>query len=354
MTSLLQRSNTDSIMKYIKYTAIGLFLIIAAVAIYLSMAVFSGQSSIKEDIILTIPTGSDIDDIFNIMEDAGFEMNESIFSFLTDRMNYTERVRAGKYKIEKNSSLIQALRQLRGGQQEPVSVTIHLESTPNYLAAKIASYLEFDSAYYAQAFANDSLLSVYGIEDKSFMTYVIPNTYFMHYNTTAERVLKRFVDEHDSFWSKDNRKEKATELGMSEEEVYTLASIVERESQYRPERPRIAGVYLNRLSKGIPLQADPTVIYALGRTDINRVLKIHLEIDSPYNTYKYAGLPPGPIGTASISSIDAVLNAEEHDYYYFCAKADNSGQHAFAKTLSMHLQNARKFQEWLNSRGIYR
>lgn len=342
-------------MKNLKWFGLGVFLLaILSAIIYISTFLFSSPDGLTEDKYVIIPTGADYTDVLISLQKAGVYVNEPVFNSLSKQLKYTDKVKAGRYKIEKESTPIDIIRKLRSGNQEPVEVTIYRENTPENLAAKIASYLEFDSTAYLQVFKDDELLNKYNLDSTSFMTLVIPNTYFIYYNTSPEGIFKRLLHEHDEFWKREDRKEKAADLGMSEEEVYTLASIVERESQYKPERARIAGVYLNRLEKGIPLQADPTVLFALNRPETRRVLKVDLEIDSPYNTYKYGGLPPGPIGTASISSIDAVLNYEKHDYFYFCAKPDNTGQHAFAKTLTMHIQNARKFHRWLNNRGIHR
>jgi UPF0755 protein len=195
--------------------------------------------------------------------------------------------------------------------------------------------------------------SKYGFNEQTIMTMFIPNTYEFYWNTSADEFFERMADEYKKFWT-DERKQKAKNIGLSQSEVSILASIVELETQKKDERPTVAGVYINRLKKKMLLQADPTVVFALGDFTINRVLKIHLETDSPYNTYKYSGLPPGPIYLPSISSIDAVLNFENHDYIYFCAKEDFSGYHNFAKTLAQHNENARKFQQALNKRKIWK
>ena len=178
----------------------------------------------------------------------------------------------------------------------------------------------------------------------------IPNTYQFYWNTSAEKFIERMAEEFKSFWTQD-RLQKANDLGFKQSEVITLASIVEQETQKDDEKARVAGVYINRLNKGIKLQADPTVIYAIGDFSIRRVLYSHLEYDSPYNTYKYVGLPPGPICIPSITSIDAVLNYEEHSYLYFCAREDFSGYHNFARTLAQHNANARKYQQALRLNG---
>jgi UPF0755 protein len=185
---------------------------------------------------------------------------------------------------------------------------------------------------------------------KQPMTLFIPNTYEIYWNTNAEEFLQRMKKESDRFWNED-RKAKAQRLRLTKYEVITLASIVEEETNYNPERSRIAGVYLNRIKKGMLLQADPTVKFALRDFTIRRIYNSHLAFVSPYNTYLVKGLPPGPICTPSVKSIDAVLQAEQNEYLYFCASVDSPGTHVFAKTYEQHLLNARRYQKYLNERG---
>ena len=264
----------------------------------------------------------------------------------------TSSVKPGYYILEPNWSNRELLQVLRLGHQKPVKVTIVNERFPEEIAGKVAEKLRTDSIEIVEAIFNSDNMALHKATRETILCSFIPNTYEMYWTTTGEEFAKRMLDEKKKFWASNDRMAKAEALNLSQNEVYILASIVERETQYKPERSKIAGVYLNRLERGIPLQADPTVVFANGIFDTRRVLHRHLEFDSPYNTYKYQGLPPGPIGSASISAIDAVLNAEKHDYIFFCAKADNSGKHAFAKTLREHNNNAREFHRWLNSRGI--
>ncbi|HAZ24348.1 MAG TPA: endolytic transglycosylase MltG, partial [Algoriphagus sp.] len=192
----------------------------------------------------------------------------------------------------------------------------------------------------------------FDFNEETIMSMFIPNTYEVWWNTSPEALFDRMYKEYNDFWT-DERKKKAAELGLNPKEVSTLASIVQAESQKKDERAKIAGVYLNRLKLNMPLQADPTLVFALGDFSLKRILNIHKETESPYNTYKYAGLPPGPINLPDINSLDAVLNYEDHDYLYFCAKEDFSGYHAFAKTLSEHNANARRYQAALNAAKIF-
>ena len=217
----------------------------------------------------------------------------------------------------------------------------------------IAGQMGFPKEELVHLMQDQEFIQELGFNTRTFPALFIPNTYFVYWTMKPEDLLRRFKKEYDAFWTED-RLTKAKLLKLSKEEVVTLASIVQAESYLPKERPTVAGVYLNRLRKGMLLQADPTVIYAMGDFTIKRVLKRYLVTDSPYNTYKYAGLPPGPINNPEINSIDAVLNFQKHDYIYFCARADFSGYHAFAKTLSEHNANARAWQAALNQRKVYK
>ena len=277
------------------------------------------------------------------------------FDWVASLMKFDQnKIRSGKFQIEPGWSNRKLIQHLRSGKQTPVKIVLNNERLLSEVAGKIAPLIEPDSTSIMMTMLDANTLAKYNLNRENLMTLFIPNTYEVYWNITPEEFLDRMKKESDKFWNAKDRKAKLEELKMSKEEVYTLASIVEKETNYKPERPTVAAVYLNRIRKGIMLQADPTVVFANQDFEIRRVLNKHLEIDSPYNTYKYAGLPPGPIAMSSISSIDAVLQNEAHKYYYFCAKADNSGQHAFAKTLSQHNANAKKFQRWLNKQRIFK
>ena len=211
--------------------------------------------------------------------------------------------------------------------------------------------IEADSADIAALLKDEETAKKYGFNKQTFCSMFIPNTYEFWWNTSAEEFVQRMADEYKKFWN-DDRKAKANELGLSQSQVSTLASIVESETQKNDEKARIAGVYINRLKKDWLLQADPTVVFAAGDFTIKRILNKHLEINSPYNTYKYKGLPPGPICIPSTTSIDAVLNYEHHNYMYFCAKEDFSGYHNFATTNAQHEANARRYHDALRKAGI--
>ena len=305
-----------------------------------------------EDGVLYIPTGADFATVNSKLSEAGLIMKPKSFEWVANRMNYPEQVKAGRYRIEPNWSNYMLIRHLRQGIQEPVKLTFNSLRTIPELTERVSEQLEPSDQQLRNYLTNARVLDSIGYNRENLMTLFIPNTYEVYWNVTPSQFLNRMMREHDSFWDKAGRKAKAEALDMSPAEVYTLASIVEKESLREDEKPRIAGVYLNRLRQGIKLDADPTVVFAVGDFTLRRILNKHLQIDSPYNTYRYAGLPPGPICMPSISSLDAVLNAERHEYLFFCAKADGTGSHAFAKSLTAHLVNARKFHQYLDERGI--
>jgi UPF0755 protein len=303
--------------------------------------------------MVKIPTGSNFDEVVEILNDGGFIENESSFRWVADKMSYIKNpMRAGQYKVEAGISNKKLISILRGFPQTPVQFVIHNKRTLEQVAGHCSQYFEADSLDFLGAIMDERFWSEQGYTLETAMSVFIPNTYQIYWTISPKDFYLKMIKEHDAFWAKDNREAKAKALDYTPTEVYTLASIVETESQHKPERARIAGVYVNRLRIGIPLQADPTLVFAMRDFTLRRILTVHTEIESPYNTYKYAGLPPGPIYMSSISSIDAVLNAEKHDYLYFCAKPDLSRTHNFAKTLSGHNVNARKYQHWLNQQGI--
>jgi UPF0755 protein len=247
---------------------------------------------------------------------------------------------------------LQLVRMLRSGQQTPVRVTFNTVRTQEELAEKISVNLEVSKEQVLELLQDSVYIRKFGFEEETVMSLFIPNTYEFWWDTSAEELFERMHKEYQSFWT-EARSQKAQDLGLSKEEVSTLASIVQAESQKSDERPKIAGVYLNRLRIGMPLQADPTLVFAAGDFSIKRLTAKQMAIDSPYNTYKYAGLPPGPINLPDINSLDAVLNFEKHSYLYFCAKEDFSGYHSFAVGYDEHLSNARRYQRALNAANIY-
>ena len=300
-----------------------------------------------------IPTGSGFQDVSNALVQQGIIINQTTFDWVSEQKKYKLNVKPGRYLLENGMSNNELVNLLRSGNQEPVMVTFNNVRFKEELAGKVGKFIEADSTQIINLLNSNSFVSKYGFNTTTFLTIFLPNTYEFWWNTSAEQFVERMTTEYKKFWTAE-RKQKAKILGLSQSEVSILASIVQKETNKTDEKPTVAGVYLNRLKKGMLLQADPTLVYANRDFEARRVLNSHKAIDSPYNTYKYKGLPPGPICLPSIESIDAVLNAKSHNYLYFCAKADNSGYHSFASTYSQHLQNAREFQRELNRRKVYR
>lgn len=307
----------------------------------------------KGDQAILITEEMTFKDLQDVVYDQGIVNDMLSFSFVAKILDYQENMKPGLYLLQKDMTNLQAIRMLRAGMQTPTKVTFNNVRLKSELASKITARVQADSTEFLALLNNDSLINSYGFTDENIMTMFIPNTYEMYYTTSEEGIFDRMHTEYEKFWTEE-RKQKAQKLGLSPQKVSILASIVQAESIKADERPKIAGVYLNRLERGIALQADPALVYAMGDFTIKRVLNVHKEVESPYNLYKYRGLPPGPINLPEINSIDAVLNAEDHKYIYFCAKSDFSGYHAFATNLAEHNRNAREYQSALNKARIYK
>jgi UPF0755 protein len=265
--------------------------------------------------------------------------------------DYEQQVHSGRYAVEPGISTFRLYRNLSSARQTPLMLTIPESRTMPLLAAALGRRLMADSASIAQVLTDSAECAALGYTTQTIAAMIVPNTYEVYWNVDVRQLLQRLKKEHDSFWSYD-RRHKADALGLTPDEVCTVASIVDEETANNGEKPAIAGMYLNRLKEGMPLQADPTVKFAIGDFSIKRIYKNMLQTDSPYNTYKNTGLPPGPIKIASVRGIDAVLNRTPHDYLYMCAKEDFSGTHNFARTYQEHLQNAQRYAKALNERGI--
>ncbi len=313
---------------------------------------FSGVPAQLANAVVLIPTGTDFEGLVSLLEKGGYLTDKESFRWVANRMKYGEKVRAGRYEIEPGWNNRDLIRHLRGGKQAEVKVVLNYERLPEDVAGKAAKVLEADSLSLLAAFRDPTLLQEVGYTPETLISAFIPNTYNFQWNTDGPGFVRRMADEHKKFWAKNDRAAKAKTLSMTPTQVYTLASIVERETNTAREKPTIAGVYLNRLRIDMPLQADPTAVFATRDFSARRVTQYHTMFDSPYNTYRNRGLPPGPISMASATSIDAVLDHEKHEYLYFCAKADESGSHAFAETLAQHNVNAQKFYAWMREKGI--
>jgi UPF0755 protein len=304
-----------------------------------------------KEAVVYIPTGSSYDDVMAILSEANILVNQKSFNWVAKKKEYPASIRPGRYVIGNGISNNRLVNMLRGGLQSPVNVTFNNLRDIDQLAGRIAKQLEVDSASLASLLHNEEYIGQLGFNSRTIPALFLPDTYEFYWNTDAEGFVFRMLQEYNKFWN-DERRQQASAKGLTPIQVSILASIVNRETNMSDEMPRVAGVYLNRLKNNWLLQADPTLIFAWNDYSIRRVLEYHKQIESPYNTYKYPGLPPGPICIPSIAAVKAVLNAEDHHYFYFCAKEDFSGYHNFAKTLTEHNRNAARYQQALNQRGI--
>ncbi|OOG76751.1 endolytic transglycosylase MltG [Algoriphagus sp. A40] len=321
---------------------------------YFYQVFFSPNTMVVSDqtYMLKIPSNGVYRQVANQLYDDKVINDALSFGFVAKVLGYQDDVKPGLYKIDPKMSNLDLVRMLRSGRQVPVKVTFNNVRTKEDLAEKITANLEVTQEQFLKMIQDSVFIRKFDFEEETIMSMFIPNTYEFWWNTSPEALFDRMHKEYQSFWTEE-RKQKAQAMGLSQKEVSTLASIVQAESQKSDERPKIAGVYLNRMKIGMALQADPTLVYATGDFTLKRILNVHKEIDSPYNTYKYTGLPPGPINLPDINSLNAVLNSEKHDYLYFCAKEDFSGYHAFASSYDDHMANARRYQRALNAANIF-
>ncbi|MBO5933602.1 MAG: endolytic transglycosylase MltG [Bacteroidaceae bacterium] len=301
------------------------------------------------DFSIYITPDNTADDIIEIISENDSKANLTGLKWLMKLKKCDDNIPTGHYVIKRGYSAKNIADLLVARMQTPVKVVINSTRTVDQIASTISSQLMMDSATIAEKLNDIEYLKSQGYNGNSVFCLIVPNTYEFYWNVSIDGFIKRMIKERDAFWN-ESRLEKAKAIGLTPEEVMTLASIVEEETAQNEELPIVAGLYINRLNRGMLLQADPTVIYALGGERPIRVLKKHLETDSPYNTYKYAGLPPAPIRFVNIKSIDAVLNYTKHKYLYMCAKEDFSGYHNFATTLSQHNANAARYQRALSKR----
>lgn len=338
-------------MKNKKLLLLGCGLVALSAASLLYLMLLFPLSAKEQTRYVYINDGDNIDSVYAKLDTIASTMQKAGFRMLSSVSGYSSGIRSGRYAVKPSESAFTVWRRMKNGIQEPVSLTIPESRTMDRLAGALSRKLMLDSATVAQSLANQDFCAAYGYDTCTIAALFVPNTYDVYWNTSLEKFMKRMVKEHDRFWNKE-RTEKAENLGMTENEVATVASIIDEETANNAEKPMIAGMYCNRLKQGMPLQADPTVKFALKDFALRRIYHNMLTMDSPYNTYKNVGLPPGPIKIASIAGIDAVLNQVKHDYLYMCAKEDFSGTHNFAVTYQEHLRNAAKYSKALNERGI--
>lgn len=339
--------------KHAVWTGIGgilaLFILSACVLLYQTAYVPNFTPS--HTVYVYIDNTKSFDTLISQLRDSAQCNNIHSFIRLSHWLKYQDQIKTGRYAVRPAMSNLDLLNELRRGQQMAVRFTFNNVRLIDELAERIASQLMLTKTDLLSLLRDSVQCAALGFTPETIQAMFIPNTYEVYWNITPESLLKRMKKEYDIFWN-EKRLAKAKEIGLSPLEIAILASIVEEETAVYDEYPIVAGLYINRLKRRIPLQADPTIKYALGDFTLQRILFEHLEIDSPYNTYKYVGLPPGPLRIPTIKGMDAVLNYMHHNYLYMCAKEDFSGRHNFAVTLMEHNRNANRYRAELNRRNI--
>jgi UPF0755 protein len=300
---------------------------------------------------LYIHTGANFNDVFKTIKDEGIVKDSATFYWSAQNMNYITRVKPGRYRLHEGMSNRKLINMLASGNQEAVTLSFHNLRLKEEFAGFVSKKIEPDSVAILRLLDSASFVQQYGFTTENVYTMFLPNSYQIYWNTTPEKFFKRMYANYEKFWTPE-RKQKAADINLDPIQVSILASIVDAEALHDDEMPTVAGLYLNRLKKGMKLEADPTVIFAQNDFTIKRVLKRYLSINSPYNTYLHTGLPPGPIMMPSVNAVNSVLDYKKSDYIYMCAKEDFSGYHNFATNMADHLVNAHKFQQALNERNI--
>jgi UPF0755 protein len=349
-------------MKLSRNTKIGLY--VAFTVLFVSFTTYawqlmktpnlntrSSQQDKAESFSLYIPKGATYESVIDTLKKHKKLDNELSFRFMSKLMKYPERVKAGHYRLKPDMGNYDAIGKLRSGSQDPITLIINSMRLKSDFVERVGSKFTFGPEGLRPILNNPDSCRKYGFDTTTIVCMFIPNSYELFWTVKPSAFMDRMASEYKAFWNAD-RKAKAAALNLTQTQVQTLASIVRAETVKADEQPRVAGVYLNRLQRGIKLEADPTVIFANNDFTIRRVLNKHLAVENPYNTYRYAGLPPGPINLPPPGAIDAVLNPEQHDYLFFVAKADFSGYHTFSRNMTEHLANARIYQQALNQRKI--
>ncbi len=332
------------------------FLVILLLILWIGQQytlIFRPQFQLEEKTYLYVDRDDTIDSIYQKITAKANPKNLKGFQKICHYKKYDQHIRTGKYEILPDETPFQLYRKLSRGHQTPTKLVVNSPRNVEAVVGHIAKQLMIDSLEIAEQLFDEAVQAEMGYHEKSLMSFFIPNTYEVYWNIQVDDLLDRLQKEHDAFWN-DARKNKADQIGLTPYEVSILASIVDEETVKNEEKATVSGLYMNRLKQGMLLQADPTVKFALGDFTIQRITEQDLKIESPYNTYLYAGLPPGPIRIPTIKGIDSVLNYERHNYLYMCAKEDFSGYHNFASNLAEHSRNARKYWNALNRRKIYR
>jgi UPF0755 protein len=338
-----------------KKLLLGLLLVLilaAAVGAWIFMGSGTGFSGAKQTLYIR-SDGATRGAVLDSLRERNLVRNQAAFEFLASRMGYWSNIRPGRYEFERGTSLLSIVRRLRNGQQTPVNLVITKLRTKEDFARMTGNRFEFDSAAMIRFLNNGDSLSAYGVDSSTAMTQVMPDTYTFFWNTTPAAVYDKLAKNAARFWT-EARKQKAAAKGLTPTQAVVLASIVEEETTNNAEKGNVASVYLNRLQKGMPLQADPTIKFAMRNFGLRRIYEKYLFVASPYNTYRNRGLPPGPICTPSTKSINAVLDAPSTDYLYFVADPTRRETHDFSTTYEEHLRKARLYQQALNRRDSVR
>jgi len=318
---------------------------------YLAWQIFGPTLSAPASKYFYIKTGATYNEVRQSLIDEKIIHSTTFFDLLSKQLKYPKLVKAGRYQVKDGGSIYGLLRMLRSGNQTPVNLVINKIRLKEDLAQKIAANFECDSASVMEVLNDRETLSKFNVNDNTLMTIMIPNTYSLLWNSSPKKIIDKLYSEKEKFWNTE-RQAKAKAMGLTPEQVYSMASIVEEETNKEEDKGKIASVYMNRINKGMKLQADPTVKFAMKNFGLKRILLKHLAYDSPFNTYQNAGLPPGPICTPSTKTIDAVLNAPQTDYIYFVARPDWSGLSNFTGSDQEHMINAKKYQHFLDSVNI--
>lgn len=314
--------------------------------------IFWPNTQITDEGVLTIQKGDSFETLVARLQQKGYIRNMYSFRKVAALKKYPERVKSGRYRLSSGMNNNELINLLRSGRQQPVYFTFNNIRTLSQFAGVVSRQLSIDSSEFLSCIADSAFVAGLGFTPENLVGMFIPNTYQIYWDTPVQKFVERMHEEYVKFWN-DKRRQTAAEADLSPMDVMILASIIEEETVRPEEYPVVAGVYINRLKRNIPLSACPTLKFALGDFTLKRVLKVHTEVESPYNTYKYKGLPPGPVRMPSIQVIEAVLNYRRHDYLYFCAKSDFSGGHHFSRTLRQHNAYAREYHQALNRRKIY-
>lgn len=333
--------------RYLVPLALCIIAIVGIVYFYF----FAAMSTQDKAASIFIDKDDNMDSVMCKLEPITSSSSRTGFKIVARFLDYQDGIKPGMYKLGTSTGAFSFVRKLRNGQQDFLMLTIPTARTMEELARKLDGKIMADSADYMAVFTDSAKVASYGFSKETLPAMFIPETYDFFWTDSAEKILSRMEKEYQKFWT-DERKSKAKAIGLTPIEVSIMASIVDSETNVKEDKPVVAGVYLNRIKKGMKLQADPTVKFAVGDFTLRRILNKHLAVDNPYNTYKYEGLPPGPICIPSKDGLEAVLNAQKHDYIFFCASPKFDGSHIFAKTNEEHMKNARAYQDALNKRNI--